>query len=65
MNAIQMVMLRTQIKEAVSTTAMENGWDDEKRDKYFSMMLKDKIQNGFKKKCLSLNITWIQKTISH
>ncbi len=41
MNAMQMVMLRTQIKEAVSTTAMENGWDDEKRDKYFSMMLKE------------------------
>ena len=41
MNAIQLVMLRTQIKEAVSTTAMEKGWDNEKRDKYFSMMLKE------------------------
>jgi len=40
MNAIQLIMLRTQIKEAVSTTAMENGWDDEKRDEYFYMMLK-------------------------
>jgi hypothetical protein len=41
MNAMQLIMLRTQIKEAVATTAMENGWDDEKRDKYFSIMLKE------------------------
>jgi len=38
---MQLIMLRTQIKEAVATTAMENGWDDEKRDKYFSIMLKE------------------------
>ena len=41
MNSIQLSMLSIQIKEVFSTTAMENGWDNEKRDKYFSLMLKE------------------------